>query len=162
MRRSAPEGIHQQQQFEQVVVDRGGAGLDDEDVLLPHHLVNLHMHLAIGQGGDGNGREREAQAVSDSLGQGTVGATGENAHRLLRGIVRRDVIQPQHVGLDGIERCREGLVVALVDMDVAKNPEAVGVLRDCIFNPLKRQSAAANAVVEVMHDPMQFVHVVVK
>ena len=72
-RRIAPaEGTHQ------VVVHRGAGGLHHEHVGAPDGLVDGHEILAVGEGAGLGVAQGDAELLADALGQGLVGAAGEN------------------------------------------------------------------------------------
>ena len=72
-------GVDEQEQFHQVVVLRPAGGLDDEDVAAAHVLVDLDERLAVGEPRQKRLAEGLVQVPGDGLGQGAVGAAGEES-----------------------------------------------------------------------------------
>ena len=85
--RGAREGVREEQQLHDVVVDRRGRRLDDEDVLAAHGVVDGHARLAIREGGDGRRGERQAQVRGDLARERAVRRAGEDADFVVESLV---------------------------------------------------------------------------
>ena len=73
------EGVHQDQQLHQGLVDGGAGGLDDEHIHAAHTLVNLDLHFAVGEAGDVQVADRQVQVLGDLVRQFRVGVAAEDA-----------------------------------------------------------------------------------
>ncbi len=74
----AAQGVHHQDQFHQVVVGRRAGGLQDEDILAAHVLIDLDRDLAVAELPDRGVAQSVVQALGDLLGELGIGVPGEN------------------------------------------------------------------------------------
>ena len=75
-----PERIDDDEQLHQVVVGRRAGRLDDEDVLAAHILHDLDEDFLVGKAADQALGERNFEIGGDTLGQGTIGISGNQLH----------------------------------------------------------------------------------
>ena len=71
--RVAAQRVDEDQQLHQVIVDRRRRGLDQEDILAAHALVQAHKGVAVGELKDVGAAQRHAQIVGDLLRQVAMG-----------------------------------------------------------------------------------------
>jgi hypothetical protein len=67
-----------------MIVYRRAAGLDEENVIAPHGLVQHDMYLGIGQVFGRAAAKLYTQPSGDLLGQGEVGRSGKDSQRMGR------------------------------------------------------------------------------
>jgi hypothetical protein len=82
----APQRVHHQQQFHQIVVRRVARGLDDEAVRAAHVLLNLDLDFAVGKPAHVGLAHRRAEHIGDFLRQVRVRVPGENFERRRRAV----------------------------------------------------------------------------
>ena len=79
-RRGAARRVQHQQQFHQVVVDRGRQRLDDEDVVLAAVGVELHLETAVAEAADRRRADRHPEMLADLRRQLRMRAAAEHRH----------------------------------------------------------------------------------
>src|SRR5216684_425144 len=80
---SAFKGINHEQKFEQVVVHRIMAGLDDKYVSAAHILQNLKIYFAIAEPAEHGLAQRNIQMLADGARQHGVRSSGKNFEALV-------------------------------------------------------------------------------
>src|SRR5579884_1826711 len=75
LRRSALEGIDENQQLHNVVVDRLGGRLNDKNIAAADIFIDLDEDLSIAEGGDDRMAERNTQIVTDLFGEDRIRIT---------------------------------------------------------------------------------------
>ena len=88
----APEGVQDDEELHQVLVDRVAGRLNHEDVVAPHRALDLDVDLAVRVAGDPRVGKRHADLSRDLLGQVAVGVAGDQlqgtpGRRLLAGVL---------------------------------------------------------------------------
>src|SRR5690606_12266254 len=76
--RGTAQGIDHHHDFHQVVIGGSTCGLQDEDILAAHVLVDLNHHLAIGKSSNGHFSKRHIQVIGHIYRQPRIGGAGEN------------------------------------------------------------------------------------
>jgi len=83
--RSPLQGVHDDQEFHEVVVDGAGGGLDDVDVAPPHVFAQLHPDFAVGKAAQEGRAQGLPQVFGYFPGQGGVGAAADQYDVIIHG-----------------------------------------------------------------------------
>mmetsp|Transcript_2163 Transcript_2163/g.3902 ORF Transcript_2163/g.3902 Transcript_2163/m.3902 type:complete len:231 (-) Transcript_2163:156-848(-) len=85
--RSALEGIDNDEQFHQVVVDRGRSGLNDKHIFTTHVFSDGDVDLAVRKSPDVGIRDVDSEKPRDFLGQRDVGISCDDADFVIEHLV---------------------------------------------------------------------------
>lgn len=76
----APQGIHHDEHFHQMMIGGRRGRLNDVNIFAAHVFLDFDESLAVGKGADGALAELDADRLGDGFGQRRVGRSTENLH----------------------------------------------------------------------------------
>ena len=89
--RGAMQSVCHQHKFHQAVIGRRTGGLNDEDILAPHILLDLDIHLAVAESADSRLSQRQADILGNLVSQCRMGIAGKHHQVVCHGscVLRR-------------------------------------------------------------------------